>query len=165
MTESMFLYYEKLSQLDQFLFQTQGFWTTLFWIIAVLRIILNYSIYVMIDSGLYHPNIHSWKHAFVPQSTKEREELKKRYPEMKDPTIDGDSGGRDEEFLLICFFTFWWGADLGDTSKSIRRKRIANIINISFIPLLIGVIVLSVYLTEENVMLRGFEKDWFYFLK
>ncbi len=165
MTESMFHYYEKLSELDRFLFQTQGFWTILFWIIAVLRIILNYSIYVMIDSGLYNPTIHSITHAFVPQTTKERERLKKVNPDIKDPTIDGNHMGRDKEFLLICFFTFWWGSDLGDTPKSIRRKRIANVINLFFIPLLVGVIILSVYLTEENVILDSFEKDWFYFLK
>ncbi|WP_422355080.1 hypothetical protein [Roseivirga pacifica] len=168
MTESMYLYYENLSTLDRFLFQTQGFWTTLFWTLTVLRFLVNYSIYNLIESALNPPNVRgmaSIKQKYLGQSTKDVEELKKRYPNLNDPTVDSDHMGRDQEFLLICFFTLWWGSDIGDTPKSVKRKKFANFLNVIFIPLTIGVLVLYFHLQETNYILESLEKDWFYFLK
>lgn len=84
---------------------------------------------------------------------------------MKNPTIDGGDNARVYEFWLICAFTFWWGNDLGDTKKSLRLKRVANVLNLIFIPHLIFTIILFFYLQETNIVLYNFDKNWLYFIE
>jgi hypothetical protein len=167
MTESLLSYYERMSAGDRFLFQTQGLWTTIFWVFAAFRIFLHMWIYKKAQSPFYHPNVtgtDALKQRYLGQSTADIEKLRKKHPDIKDPTVDGNHMGRDQEFLLICFFTFWWNKEPDDSKTLLKWKHRANIANFIFLALLLFVILLFFYLQEYNLRLDSFKKDWFYLL-
>lgn len=125
--------------------------------VLVLRVIFNYIIYERIDSPVTQPDVSFWR-TVVTLSTKEKEVLAKRRPDIID--VDRDKGRIDGYEIFIVALTFWWPIESFDESLTKKLKLIANILNITFLILLVGAGVLYLYMQDINIKYPHVKRDW-----
>ena len=158
---------ELVSDFEFFLFNTQQVWYYLLLALLAVRVIINYIIYNKIDSPLVAEPRSDFAEFgdMIPQTPEEQERFKAQNPYKQNPRTYSQGDSEFYEFILVCIFTLWWGSDLGDTPKSLKLKKGANVLNVIFIPLAVAVIIMFFKLQMVNHHLENATRSFFYFLR
>ncbi|GAB5525936.1 MAG: hypothetical protein Roseis2KO_38080 [Roseivirga sp.] len=133
--------YDSAHWFDRFIFETESFWYWFLLLFLVLRTIVNFRIYQLTNSPwVREPGNDSLINVVDEMIPKTPEETESREQDKR----QGPSGMADFEFLeflTICVFTFWWNPELKEPLTLMRLKKLSNLFNILFIPLLIFTIL------------------------
>ncbi len=148
--------------MELFLYHFQNLFYYFLLGMLIIRIIINWIIYVRIDSDIMNPNTpFLW--TMIPFSEQEKENIRKTNPEIKDFSKDG--GETDKTALLYCVLTFWWPYEYQEERKIKKLKRFANVLNVSFLVLLSIALFFFLHMQGINAKYEYIEKDFFYFFK
>jgi hypothetical protein len=143
--------------MELILYHGQGILYTSLQFIFVLRMILNFVIYVKIDSPVTQSNISFWQ-TVSPKSWKEKKDMAARRPDIIDFDKEQGSIGRTEMFHIA--LTFWWPSQVWDDKSTRRLKLIANVLNILFLVLLLGTMMFYLYMQDINAKYHHVTRDW-----
>ncbi|MBN8575378.1 MAG: hypothetical protein J0L66_00470 [Cytophagales bacterium] len=124
--------------------------------LLVVRMILNFIIYVKIDSVVTQSNPTIWQ-TMTSHSYNEKEDLANTRPSFD---VDKGKGSLGNTEIFHIALTFWWPLELWDTKFVKRLKRIANILNLVFLLLLVVTVVLFLHMQEVNVRYHNIKRDW-----
>ncbi len=139
------------------LYHGQGILYSTVGCLLIIRIILNYIIYVRIDSVVTQSNTSIWT-TFSSLSEQEKENLKKNRPDIIDINKDEGSLGRTELFHIT--LTFWWPTQVWDDKTTSKLKLVSNILNILFLVLLFGTMFFFLYMQDINAKYHHVTRDW-----